>query len=95
MAVLSRAVLQRTALVAVGYYLGAWFGVNHTIAPGGIAVLWPPNAVLLTAFLLCPRRQWPWFALAALAAEIVADVPAFPLWAAIGLICSRSHSRLP
>lgn len=84
MAVLSLALLRRMALVAVGYYFGAWFGVNCTIAPGGIAVLWPPNAVLLAAFLLCPPRQWPWLALAALAAELVADIPVFPLWAAIG-----------
>lgn len=59
MALLSLAVLQRMALVAGGYYPGAWFGVHYTIAPGGIAVLWPPNAVLLAAFLLCPPRQWP------------------------------------
>lgn len=81
-------VLQRMALVAGGYYFGAWVGVHYTIMPSGIAVLWPPNAVLLAAFLLCPPRQWPWLALAALAAEVVADIPAFPLWAAIsfGLI---------
>ncbi len=84
----SLTVLARMALVAGGYYIGAWFGVNYTIAPGGIAVLWPPNAVLLAAFLLCPPRQWPWLALAAVLAEFVADIPAFPPWAAIsfGLI---------
>lgn len=88
MSSLSLAVLRRMALVAGGYYLGAWFGVNYTITPGGIAVLWPPNAVLLAAFLSWPPRQWPWLALAALVAEFVADIPAFPPWAAIafGLI---------
>lgn len=84
MPLLSLVVIQRMAIVGGGYYLGAWFGVNYTIAPGGIAVLWPPNAVLLAAFLLWPPRQWPWFALAALAAELFADMPTFPLWAAIG-----------
>ncbi|WP_181918257.1 MULTISPECIES: diguanylate cyclase [unclassified Wenzhouxiangella] len=88
MAPLSLVVIQRMAIVGGGYFLGAWFGVNYTITPGGIAVLWPPNAMLLAAFLLWPPRQWPWLALAALAAELVADIPAFPLWAAIsfGLI---------
>ncbi|MEX0607561.1 MAG: MASE1 domain-containing protein, partial [Halofilum sp. (in: g-proteobacteria)] len=80
----SLVVLRRMALVAGGYYLCAWYGVNYTIAPSGIAVLWPPNAVLLAALLLCPPRQWPWLALAALAAELVADIPAFPVSAAIG-----------
>ncbi len=79
----SLAVFVRVALVAGGYYLGAWFGLHYTIAPGGIAVLWPPNAVVLAAFLLYPPRHWPWFAAAALVAEMVADIPTFPLWAAI------------
>lgn len=75
--------LARAALVGVAYYGGAWIGVRATIAPEGIAVVWPPNAVLLAAFLLFPRRNWPWIGLVALGAEITADVPAFPAWAAL------------
>ncbi|MCP3176395.1 diguanylate cyclase [Desulfuromonas sp. KJ2020] len=69
-------------LVGAAYYVGAWTGVHQTITPEGIAVLWPPNAILLSAFLVLPYRRWPLIALAAMAAEILADVPVFPLWAA-------------
>lgn len=67
----------------MAYYGGAWLSVTHTITPEGIAILWLPNAILLPVFLLRPYREWPFLALAALAAEILADLPAFPLWACI------------
>lgn len=70
-------------LVGLAYYVGAWLSVHYTITPEGIAILWLPNAILLPAFLLLPYRQWPLLALAALVAEISADVPSFPLWAAL------------
>lgn len=78
----------RAAFIALAYYLGAWVGVNETITPEGMAILWPANAVLLSAFLLLPFSEWWLIAFAALIAECVADVPTFPLWAAIafGLI---------
>lgn len=70
-------------LVGLAYYAGAWLSVHYTITPEGIAILWLPNAILLPAFLLLPYRQWPLLALAALVAEIAADTPSFPLWAAL------------
>lgn len=73
----------RASVVGVLYFVGAWLGVNETITPEGIAIFWPANAVLLTAFLLLPWRQWPIIGVAALVAEWFADVPAFPLWAAL------------
>lgn len=76
--------LLRAALVGVAYYLGARLGVTQTVTPEGIAILWPPNAILLAAYLLLPVAQWPLLAAAALAAELVADTPQFPLWAAFG-----------
>ena len=84
---LSIALVRRVLLVGLTYYAGAWLGVTQTVTPEGIAILWPPNAVLLAAFLLFPYRQWPLFAAAALAAECIADVPAFPLWAAVAFGC--------
>lgn len=76
------------ALIGLAYYAGAWLGVTQTITTEGIAILWPPNAVLLSAFLLLPYRHWPLVAIAALIAELVADIPSFPPWAAVafGLI---------
>jgi diguanylate cyclase (GGDEF)-like protein len=79
----SIAQLVRIPLVGLAYYAGAWLGVTQTITPEGIAILWPPNAVLLSAFLLFPYRQWPLLAAVALIAECIADVQAFPLWAAV------------
>jgi diguanylate cyclase (GGDEF)-like protein len=75
--------LMTMLLVGMAYYGGAWLGVHQTITPEGIAVLWLPNAILLSAFLLLPYRQWPFLGLAALVAEVGADFPAFPLWAAL------------
>ncbi|BES73114.1 hypothetical protein RE428_41320 [Marinobacter nanhaiticus D15-8W] len=71
-------------LTGILYFIGAWVGVTQTITPDGIAIIWPPNAVLLTALLITPRREWWLIAVAVIVAECVADVPAFPLWAAVG-----------
>jgi diguanylate cyclase (GGDEF)-like protein len=79
----SVALMIRVLLVGFAYYAGAWLGVAQTVTPEGIAILWPPNAVLLSAFLLFPYRQWPLMGVAALIAECVADAPVFPLWAAV------------
>lgn len=73
----------RPLLVGLAYYAGAWLGVTQTITPEGIAILWPPNAILLAAFLILPYRQWPLIALAALTAECLADMAFFPLWTAL------------
>lgn len=66
-------------LVFVLYYLGARMGVSFTSMPEGIAILWPPNAVLLAAYLLFGWRRYPAIALAALSAEVAADLPTFTL----------------
>jgi PAS domain S-box-containing protein len=51
-------------LVFVGYYLGAKIGFALTFQPHPVSVLWPPNAILLAALLLAPKRAW-WILLAA------------------------------
>lgn len=65
------------------YYIGAMVGVVATSLPSGIAVIWPPNAILLAAFLTLPRRTWIGLAAAALVAEVLADYSAFPVYAAV------------
>jgi diguanylate cyclase (GGDEF)-like protein len=50
----------------------------------GISIFWLPNGILLAALLLAPRRDWPLYLLAAVAAEIVADLPTFTLAQALG-----------
>ncbi|MDO8861016.1 diguanylate cyclase [Haliea sp. E1-2-M8] len=70
-------------LVGVAYWGGAYLGVTQTITPGGIAIVWPPNAVVLAALLILPRRDWISVIPAVILAEWLADVPAFPTWAAL------------
>jgi len=68
----------------LGYYLGARLGVAASAMSEGIAIFWLPNGILLAALLLAPRRDWPWILLAAVAAEIAADLPTFTLIQALG-----------
>ena len=53
-------------LVCAGYYAGGLIGLSVRFPPSGISVIWPPNAILLAALLLSPRRTWGWYLLAAL-----------------------------
>src|SRR2546423_7308632 len=45
-------------LVLAGYYLGSQLGFALTPPRHAIATFWPPNAILLAALLLVPRRMW-------------------------------------
>ncbi len=71
-------------LTGVGYYLAGLFAVNFTIMAQGIAIMWPPNAMLLAAFLLAPRKYWWMFAVAGAVAEFAADIGSFPVWQIVG-----------
>ena len=68
----------------LGYYLGAVLGVAASSMSDGIAIFWLPNGILLAALLLVPRRDWPHYLLAAVTAEIAADLPTFTLAQALG-----------
>ena len=68
----------------LGYYLGAVLGVAASSMSEGIAIFWLPNGILLAALLLAPRREWPLYLLAAVAAEVAADLPTFTLAQALG-----------
>ncbi|SFR61479.1 PAS domain S-box-containing protein/diguanylate cyclase (GGDEF) domain-containing protein [Marinobacter daqiaonensis] len=73
----------RAILTGVFFFLGAWLGLTQTVTEDGIAILWPANAVLLTALLLTPRREWTGLATAALIAACTAALSvSFPLWSA-------------
>jgi len=64
-------------LVPLCYYAGAKLGVSVAVMPEGVAVLWPPNSVLLTAMLLGRRADIAVIAALGIAAEVAADVPTF------------------
>lgn len=74
------------ALVAasLAYYLLARLGVAIGIPPDGIAVFWPPNAIILCTFLIVARARWSAFVPGFLVAEVAGDVPAFTIGEAIG-----------
>ena len=75
------------ALVAVLYYAGAKLGML-TVMPEGMAILWPANAVVLAALLRFGAARLPAIGLVVVAAEVIADVPAFSVTEAVlfGLI---------
>jgi hypothetical protein len=64
-----------------GYYLSVRLG---EAAYGTLAVsspFWLPNAVLLTTFLLTPRRHWALIAVAVFPIRLLAGAPSgTPLW---------------
>src|SRR5947199_4620761 len=45
-------------VVALSYYVGSQIGFLLTPASTPIATFWPPNAILLAAFLLTSPRIW-------------------------------------
>ena len=67
---------QIALLVAISYYLTARIGFFFKLSDFPIAVFWPPNAVLLAAFLLAPKRLWWTLILAVLPAHLLIQLPA-------------------
>lgn len=62
-------------------FIGAWVGLELTISPDGIAILWPANAILLAALLQTPQSDWTLLAFVGLIAFSAASFSAsFPLW---------------
>ena len=65
--------------VALVYFLVARFSLSFLIKPVGIAAIWPPAGIFLSAVLLTRRRLLPWLAtvlfLTDLLAELLAATP--------------------
>src|SRR4051812_5819548 len=58
-------------LVAGGYFLGSVLGLSLRFPAAHVSALWPPNAILLAALLVAPRRRWWIYLLAALPAHLL------------------------
>jgi two-component system NarL family sensor kinase len=75
-------------VVAGAYYLGAKAAFAIGTLTQQFAPFWPPNVVLLCAFLVTPRRSWPLLILACLPVHVLAEhgiaMPAAQLFAAFG-----------
>ncbi|HSW14812.1 MAG TPA: diguanylate cyclase [Solimonas sp.] len=85
--------LLQSLLLGLAYYLGARAGVAGAVMSEGIAILWPPNGLLLAVLLVMPRRDWPGVFLAVTVAEICADWGSFELWESLAFAainCSES-----
>ena len=67
----TRGRLARALLVGVAYYLGALVGLATNFPGTGIAVLWPPNTILLAALLVTPTRHWWSYGVAVFAAHVL------------------------
>jgi PAS domain S-box-containing protein len=57
--------------VAATYLVGMWIGSALTAPGSPISTLWPPNALLMAAFILAPRRFWPLFLVVLLPVHVV------------------------
>lgn len=60
-------------VVALAYYLGAEAAFAIGTLTQQFAPFWPPNVVLLCAFLLAPRRYWPLYVAMAFPAHVLAE----------------------
>ena len=64
----------RALVVSIAYFLGAKIGLALTPHPQPVSTLWPPNAVLLGALLLAPRRSWPLIIAAVFPAHLLTEL---------------------
>lgn len=77
-----------TILVGVLYFAAAKLGAL-TLMVEGTAIVWLPNGILLGFLLRFPKRTAQ-FLVAAFAAELAADLPAFGLIEAVSLCRDQS-----
>ena len=76
------------AMFGLLYFLAAKIGVLLIVMPEAMAILWPPNGVLLAFLIRFGQRDYIPLAIVTLLAEIAADVPTFHVTQALlfGLI---------
>ncbi len=77
------------AMVAFGHVVCARFASLYALTPNGVVVLWLPNAIVLSALLLTPTRQWWKFGVTLVLAELLADAGSFPFWQAMGFVLAN------
>jgi|KBSSwiStaDraftv2_1062776.scaffolds.fasta_scaffold115948_1 two-component system sensor histidine kinase UhpB len=81
--------------VAVSYYVGTKIGFALTPHQWPISTFWPPNALLLAAFLLVPMRMWWLLLLGVLPAHLLVQSQAgVPLSTAAGWFIGNSGEAL-
>lgn len=71
-------------LLPLLYYFGVKFALIATVMPQGTAVMWPPNSVVLAAFLLLNKRFYPAIIVLSLLAETIGDMPGWKWYEGLG-----------
>jgi two-component system, LuxR family, sensor kinase FixL len=83
------------SLVFLGYFFGSKLGFALTFHPHPVSVLWPPNSILLAAFLLTPVRAWWFLLLSALPAHLIVQFQSgVPLSMVLSWFISNSFEAL-
>ena len=82
-------------LVGISYYVGTRIGFAWTPTGQPNSTFWPPNAVLLAALLLAPRKSWWAVFLAVLPVHMFAQLgTGVPVWTAVGWFITNSSEAL-
>ncbi len=66
-------------LIFFSYIILGKLSISYITMPEGIAIVWLPNAIILSTFLLRPKNEWLWYICTFLISEIVADLGNFTL----------------
>jgi len=82
-------------VTAAAYWLGTQIGLLLTPSQLAVSLMWPPNALLLSALLLTPRRNWPWYVLAVLPVHLLTQVShGIPLVTSVGWFATNISEAL-
>ena len=82
-------------VVAVSYFVGSQIGFLFTPSEAPISTFWPPNAILLAAFLLAPPRIWWACLIAVLPAHLLIQLRAgIPLLSSLGWFVGNTGEAL-
>ncbi|HEU4993437.1 MAG TPA: MASE1 domain-containing protein [Gemmatimonadaceae bacterium] len=77
-------------LLASAYYLSARLGLAFRFANSQVSIIWPSNAVMLSALLLAPPRRW-WLVMVACGlAHVAAMAGAIPPWRIAWQLCANA-----
>jgi two-component system, LuxR family, sensor kinase FixL len=81
--------------VAAGYWISTQVGLLLTPTGLAFSVMWPPNAMLLAAFLITRRPWWPLYLLAILPVHFATQLShGIPLATSVGWFCTNSGEAL-
>jgi integral membrane sensor domain MASE1 len=64
-------------LLPILYFVAARIGIALSVMPNGMAILWPPNGVLLAYFIRFGPRHYAAFGALAVLAELAVDIPKY------------------